>query len=74
MIFFVLNKLSTTMYYLILEDLIHSENTRFHCLTKRMPGIGYVEPYKVASIVTVNKTHMPGIGFVGKMNARNRLC
>ena len=62
------------MYYLILEIITRSENTRLHCLTKRMPGIGYVEPYEVASIVTANKTHMPGIGFVGKINARNRLC
>ena len=32
-------------------------------LTIRMPGIGYVEPYEVASILAVNKTY-----------ARNRLC
>ena len=34
-----------------------------------MPGIGYVEPNEVASLVTVN-SRMPEIGFVDKMYAR----
>ena len=32
-------------------------------LTELLPGIGYVEPYRVVSIVIMNKTY-----------ARNRLC
>ena len=34
-------------------------------LTKRMSGIGYVEPYQVASTVIMSK-HMPRIGYVDK--------
>ena len=42
-------------------------------MTQRIPGIGYVEPYQVASTVIMNK-QMPGIGFVDKRYAENRLC
>ena len=38
-----------------------------------MQGIGYVELCQVASTVILAK-HMPGIGFVDKMYAKNRFC
>ena len=40
-----------------------------------MSGIGYVEPYEVASIVTVNKMYDRNIFCCQKrMQAKNRLC